>query len=84
MVGGIVGIAVTLPIPILGPLIGAIMLGGAGAAVGAFLGEMSKGADADKTVKVSWGAFWGRLLGTGAKTLVGCVMVASVVVALMV
>lgn len=82
LVGGLGGAMVGLPVPVVGSLVGAVVFGGLGAAAGAFLGEMSLGTAAQKSWQVSWGAFWGRLLGTGAKSLVGAMMVATVVIAL--
>ena len=82
LLGSLGGVMIGFPIPMLGSLVGAVLFGSVGAAAGACLGEMSLGTAADKTWKVSWGAFWGRLLGTGAKSMIGAVMVAAVVVAL--
>jgi uncharacterized protein YqgC (DUF456 family) len=82
LLGGLSGAMIGLPIPMLGSLVGAVLFGAIGAAAGAFLGEISLGTATNKTWQVSWGAFWGRLLGTGAKSLVGALMVATVVVAL--
>ena len=84
LVGGIGGAVFALPIPVIGPLLGAILFGGVGAAVGALLAELSGGSHASKSWRVGWAAFWGRLIGTGAKTLVGCVMVAALVAALLI
>jgi hypothetical protein len=82
MVGGIVGATVALPVPLIGPVIGALVVGGVGAAIGAVVGELSAGGQANRSWQIGQAAFWGRLLGTGGKTLVGAVMVAAVVVAL--
>ena len=84
LVGGLGGAFVALPVPVIGPLVGAIFFGGVGAAVGAAVAEKSAGADAERSIRVGQGAFWGRLAGTGAKTLIGAVLVAAVLVALVV
>ena len=84
MIGGIVGATVALPIPVVGPVIGALLMGGIGAAVGAVVGELSAGGESRRSWEIGHAAFWGRLLGTGAKTLMGAVMVALLVVALIV
>lgn len=84
LIGGVFGATVALPIPVIGPIVGALLFGGVGAAVGAVAGELSVGSKSEDSWRVGWGAFWGRLLGTGAKTLVGAVMVAAVIVALFV
>jgi len=82
LVGGIAGLFVGLPIPIVGSLLGAVLLAGLGAFGGAVLGEQWKGRDLGESMKIGEAAFWGRLLGTVAKTAVGAVMIGAVVVAL--
>lgn len=72
ILGGIVG----LPIPFTGSAIGAIMGGCIGALIGAGLAELSLGESGAKSWQVGHAAFWGRLLGTGAKTLVATVIAA--------
>jgi uncharacterized protein YqgC (DUF456 family) len=84
MFGGFLGMTLGMPIPIVGSLVAALLLGGIGAAAGAVFAEWSQGIDTNQTMRVGWGAFLGRLLGTGAKTLIGSVMVAVIVVALIV
>ena len=76
VVGGIVGMFVGVPIPVVGPLIGAVLFAGAGALAGAVLGEQWKGRPMDESLRIGNAAFWGRLLGTLGKTLLGAVMVA--------
>jgi hypothetical protein len=76
MTGGIVGIFVGLPIPLVGPILAAVLFAGLGALGGAVLGETWKGRDWDQSWRAGKGAFWGRLLGTLGKILVGSVMVA--------
>jgi hypothetical protein len=82
LVGGVVGLFVGLPIPVVGSLVGAVLLAGMGAFVGAVLGEQWKGRDLGESMKIGEAAFWGRLLGTVAKSAVGGMMVAAVVVAM--
>ncbi len=82
--GGVAGLFVGLPIPIVGSLLGAVLLAGLGAFAGAVLGEQWKGRDLDESMKIGEAAFWGRLLGTVAKSAVGGMMVAAVVVAMVV
>lgn len=83
LAGGIVGLFVGLPIPVVGPIIGAVLLAGAGAFAGAVLGEQWKGRSFDDSWRVGEAAFWGRLLGTVAKTAIGAVMVGTTIVALL-
>jgi uncharacterized protein YqgC (DUF456 family) len=84
IVGGVVGLFVGLPIPIIGSLAAALVFGGLGALAGAFLGESWKGRDFDASLDVGKAAFVGRVLGTLAKMIVGSVMVAVTIVALVV
>ena len=84
LAGGILGIFVGIPIPVIGPIVSAILFSAAGALGGAMLGESWKG----RTWEESWGvgkaAFWGRILGTLGKIVVGSIMVAVVLVSLVV
>ncbi len=80
--GGLLGMVVGLPIPLLGPLLAAVLFAGIGALLGAMLGERWKGRDLDESWAVGKGAFWGRLLGTLGKVLVGSIMIGVVAVAL--
>ena len=84
MVGGVAGLFVGVPIPVLGPVIAAFLFAGLGAFAGAVLGELWKGRSLDQSLDVGKAAFWGRILGTMAKTLVGSVMVVIGAVALLV
>jgi uncharacterized protein YqgC (DUF456 family) len=82
MIGSVVGIFVGLPIPIVGSLAAAVLFGGCGALVGAFLGESWKGRDFDTSIEVGKAAFVGRLLGTLAKMIVCTIMVVVTLMAL--
>jgi uncharacterized protein len=84
MLGGIVGIFVGIPIPIVGQVVAAVLFAGLGALGGAILGERWKGRDMQESLRVGQAAFWSRLLGTLGKTLVGAVMLAVLVVALVI
>jgi hypothetical protein len=80
--GATVGIFVGVPIPVVGPLVGAILFAGLGAALGAMAGERMLGRTMTESHEVGWAAFRGRLWGTLAKILVGSVMVAVALCAL--
>ena len=84
--GGVLGLSVgtLIPVPVLGSLIGAVLIAGAGAFAGAVLGEKWKGRQMAESVEIGKAAFWGRLLGTAAKAAVGAVMVGTTLVALLV
>ena len=81
-VGAIVGMIVGQPILIVGPVLAAFLLAGLGALVGAVLGEQWKGRSLDESWQIGKAAFWGRIVGTLGKMLIGSVIVSTVVVAL--
>ena len=76
IVGAIVGLFVGIPVPIVGSLIAALLFGGAGAFGGAVAGERWSGKDWDSSIRIGWGALWGKLLGTVMKTICGTAMLA--------
>ena len=81
IVGAIVGAVIgtgMIPVPVIGSLFGALLLSGAGALGGAFLGEQWIGRSLDDSLQVGQAAFWSRLAGTAAKMVIGCVMLAGV------
>jgi uncharacterized protein YqgC (DUF456 family) len=81
--GGIAGLTLgSLVVPVIGSVIGAILCAGLGAMIGAMLGERWKGRDNKESLKVGRAAFFGRVLGTLAKTLVGTVMLIGAISAL--
>ncbi|MEM7810962.1 MAG: DUF456 domain-containing protein [Planctomycetota bacterium] len=79
-VGGLFGATAGVPLPLIGPLVGAVMLGAAGAFAGAFFGELWKGRASTDGFAVGTGAFWGKLLGTLGRLACGAVMVAIVAI----
>ena len=81
-IGGILGAFVGIPLPIIGTIVGVLFFASAGALVGAMIGEDMQGRDFRESFGVGMAAFWGRLLGTLAKTLIGGVMVAVALVGL--
>ncbi len=82
-VGAFVGLGVGMPIPVVGPLVAVLLFSGLGALTGAMLGEQWKGRQMDQTWQVGKAAFWGRLLGTAAKILIGSIIVVTIVVGLL-
>ncbi|MEX2558383.1 MAG: DUF456 domain-containing protein [Pirellulales bacterium] len=84
MIGGLTGAVLGLPVPLIGPLLGAVLFAGVGALVGAMLGEAWKGRQLQESWQVGQAAFWGRLLGTLAKTLIASAMVVIAAVAALV
>ena len=85
LIGGVVGIFVggIIPIPVVGSIAGAVLCAGIGALVGAFLGEQWKGRNLDDSLTIGTAAFFGRIFGTLGKVLIGSMMVAVVVAALL-
>ena len=75
LVGGVLGLFVGLPIPVVGSLVSAVVFGGLGALAGAVLGETWKGRDFDTSLEIGKAAFVGRMLGTVAKLVVCTLMV---------
>ena len=80
LVGAVIGFFIGLPIPVIGSLIASILFSGLGAAIGAILGQLWLDKNWDKTIKVGFGAFWGRLLGTLGKAICGALMVAVLLI----
>lgn len=76
--GAITGLfmGTAIPIPIVGNLIGSLLLGAAGAFGGAIAGERWAGKDWDTSFQIGSAAFWGRLLGTIGKAVCGTVVCA--------
>ena len=75
MVGAVVGVVVGLPIPFVGPIAAALLFGGLGALVGAVAGEQWKGRGLGDSWQVGKAAFWGRLVGTTGKMMIGLVII---------
>ena len=82
--GAIVGLfsGALIPVPIIGSLIGSLLLGAGGAFAGAVLGELWAGKDWDASLQIGNAAFWGRLLGTVGKAVCGTVACAILLVAI--
>ncbi len=69
IIGSLVGAALGLPIPVIGSVIGIVLCSAFGAMLGAVLGEVWKGKKLGLSVAIGRAAFWGRLIGTGAKLI---------------
>jgi len=80
--GGILGLFVGLPVPVVGSLLAAVLFASAGAMLGAVAGESWKGRDMGQGWRVGKAAFWGRLWGTAAKVGIGTVMLIVAIAAL--
>jgi uncharacterized protein YqgC (DUF456 family) len=76
LVGSVTGLFVGVPVPIVGPILGAIFFAAVGATGGAILGEKWAGRKLNDSCKVGIAAFFGRLVGTAGKMVVGAVMIA--------
>ncbi len=75
LLGSALGIVVGIPIPIVGSFIGAFLFAAIGAMVGAAYGEMQFGKTFRESLEIGKAVFWGRLLGSTAKILFGCIMI---------
>jgi uncharacterized protein YqgC (DUF456 family) len=77
MIGAVAGAmaGAAIPIPLIGSMIGAIGGASLGALGGAMLGEAWKGRTLGESWKIGQAAFWGRFLGTVAKTAIASAMV---------
>lgn len=75
MVGAIAGLffGTAIPIPIVGNLIGSVVLGAIGAFGGAVAGERWAGKEWDDSFQIGGAAFWGRILGTVGKAACGTI-----------
>ena len=82
IIGGLSGIFVGLPIPVIGSLVAGMLLAALGALVGAMLGETWKGRSTADSWRVGQAAFWGRLVGTLAKIILGAFMLVIAIVAI--
>ncbi len=80
--GAVAGASLGIPIPVVGSAIGAVVGGAVGAFGGAAFAEHTLGMEAQHSMKVGQAAFWGRLLGTGAKTVVASILAVMAVVAI--
>ncbi|MGA2617996.1 MAG: DUF456 domain-containing protein [Thermoguttaceae bacterium] len=83
LVGGMLGIVVGLPVPLVGPILAAVLFAALGAMAGALLGETWSGKGPAASWRIAKRAFQGRLAGTLAKMLLGALMIAVVVVAML-
>jgi uncharacterized protein YqgC (DUF456 family) len=81
IVGGLTGAVMGLPIPVVGSIVAALLFAGLGALAGAMLGEAWKGRNLDESWRIGQAAFWGRLMGTLAKTIIGSVMAITCAIA---
>lgn len=79
IIGGILGAAigavVGAPIGLIGGVVLIVVLGGAGAFVGTYVGETWKGRPHQERWAVSRAALFGRLFGTAGKLIIGVAMV---------
>ena len=82
LIGAVCGAFVGIPIPIVGPLLAAVLGGALGALVGAAIGEHSLGESPGQSWRVGHAAFWGRVLGTGAKIVAATIIAVAILVAL--
>lgn len=82
--GGLIGAVVGTPIPIIGNAVAAVLGAAIGSAAGAIIGEQWKGRKLSHSLEVGQAAFWGRLLGTLAKTIAGTAILATALASAMI
>lgn len=82
MIGGLIGFFVGSLGSVVGALVATLFLAAFGALAGAMTGETWKGRRFQESWEIGKAAFWGRLLGTFAKTMIGAVMITVVAAAL--
>ncbi|NOY40469.1 MAG: DUF456 domain-containing protein [Planctomycetes bacterium] len=82
LVGAVAGAIVGIPVPIIGSPVAALLGGAVGALIGAAFGEHSRGESPGHSWRVGHAAFWGRVLGTGVKTIAATVIAVAIAVAL--
>lgn len=75
VLGAILGGIIGFPVPVLGPMLAALLFGGCGAMAGAIYGEWSDGRPWSQSWRVGKASFWGRTMGTTAKTIAGLVII---------
>jgi predicted membrane protein len=69
---------------VIGSIVAALFFGGVGALAGAMIGDVWAGSSFEQSWRVGQAAFWGRLLGTLGKIIIGSIMVSVVLAALVV
>ncbi len=72
-----------IPIPIAGTIIGAIAGAAGGAFLGAWLGEAWKGTSMERRTAIGTAALTGRMIGMAAKLMIGIVIFAIQLVAIL-
>ncbi|MEM8912173.1 MAG: DUF456 domain-containing protein [Planctomycetota bacterium] len=75
MVGAIAGGIVGIPIPVVGPMLAALLFGGFGATLGAIFAEWQDGRPWRENWRIGRAAFWGRTAGTVGKMIAGLTIV---------
>lgn len=75
VIGAITGGIIGLPIPIIGPVLAALIFGGVGATAGAMFAEWNNGRAWRENWRIGRAAFWGRTAGTVGKMVAGLAIV---------
>jgi hypothetical protein len=70
IIGGTIGAIVGVPVPVIGSIIGAFV----GSFAGALVAEYSRGAGAQASTRVAWGALIGRAVAAAMKVAIGLVI----------
>lgn len=83
MIGAIAGAIIGVPIPIIGPLVAAVLFGGVGATAGAMYGEWTDGKSWKESWSIGHAAFWGRTFGVFGKSMLGLLIVLIAILAVL-
>lgn len=79
LVGGIAGVVIGLPVPVIGSIIAGLLGSFAGAAVATY----SEVRDMGQAGRVGWGAMMGRMWAAVAKTAAGVIILVAAVAAIL-
>jgi len=84
LAGALLGATLGIPIPLVGSPVAALLGGALGALAGAAFAEQTLGESTRQSLRVGLAAFFGCLLGTGAKTVVATILAVVAIFALIV
>lgn len=82
MLGALLGLFLGTGLPVVGNVIGCLMGSALGACGGAILGERSLGRPLEHSLQIGGAAFWGRLVGTLGKVILGTAIVLAFMTAI--
>jgi uncharacterized protein YqgC (DUF456 family) len=75
LLGALIGLVLGTGLPVVGNVLGCLMCSALGACLGSIWGERSLGRPWEHSLQIGGAAFWGRLLGTLSKAILGTAIV---------